>query len=96
VTVEWTDHPGGTNRIASPGQAGAGYRGSVVCFRTSWPGRGAAGMVPSTPAWSSSNALQQLLTGVHHEGAVGGDRLTDRQPPRISTSITSTNLTESF
>jgi len=24
--------------------------------------------------------LQQLLTGVHHEGAVGGDWLTDRQP----------------
>ncbi len=30
------------------------YRGSVVSFRTSWPGRGStgtAGMVPSRPAW---------------------------------------------
>jgi hypothetical protein len=56
--------------------------------------------------------LQQPLTGVHHEGAVGGDRLTDRQPSQdqlrlfwlalaatVTTSpgpVTSTNLTESW
>src|SRR6266511_4076769 len=27
------------------------YSCSVVSFRTSWPGRGSAGMVPSRPAW---------------------------------------------
>src|SRR6266511_1260497 len=33
-----------------------------------------------TPRLVVLERLQQLLTGVHHEGAVGGDRLTDRQP----------------
>ena len=49
-----------------------------------------------TPRLVVLERLQQLLTGVHLEWAVGADRLTDRQPPRINTSITSTNLTESY
>jgi hypothetical protein len=67
-------------RIAPPRKVGAGYRGSVVSSGTSWPGRGAAGMVPRRPRLVGLERLQQLLTGVHHEGAVGGDWLTNRQP----------------
>jgi hypothetical protein len=52
--------------------------------------------VPRPPRLVVLERLQQLLTGVHLEWAVGADRLTDRQPPRINTSITSTNLTESY
>jgi hypothetical protein len=29
----------------------------------------------------------QLLAGVHHEGAVGGDWVTDQHPPRIRVTI---------
>ena len=71
---------------------GAGYRGSVVSFRTSWPGarRGRDGA--QTPRLVVLERLQQLLTGVHHEGAVGGDRLTDRQPTQIRVTIAASVL----
>jgi Erythromycin biosynthesis protein CIII-like, C-terminal domain len=37
--------------LASAGNAAVPYRGSVASPRTSWPGRGSAGMVPRRPAW---------------------------------------------
>ena len=45
---------------------------------TSCPGCASAGMVPSRPAWKSSNACDELGAGVHDERAVGRDGLADR------------------
>src|SRR6266542_6485550 len=55
VTSEWTDYPAARN--SSPTEEGGRRLPRLGrLLQDPWPGRGAAGMVPRRPAWSSSNA----------------------------------------
>ncbi len=79
VTSEWTDHPAARN--SSPTEEG-GRRlprlGRLLQDFVAGARLGRDGA--QTPRLVVLERLQQFLTGVYHEGAVGGDRLTDRQP----------------